>query len=566
MKYSDASPAALRSASSRIVSLFPLCVAALTVTSHATVTPGTAPRPVMWTNLADTTQTPLDRNGLPIAATTFAGFDLPVINQFDHQVVAFKAQMKLLGGVTPGDDEGVWTTGRFTTGPSLVLREGDLIPTGGGSRFGFANNLRVENLQSAHQSWTVCATNTDHVSGNGKVAVADDWNAPFMHNLAQSPTAAWSDLRAPVCDGFASFVHTPGVMAMWKRETLTPFRSGVERIMSVLPASGAPLAPPAWLTGFVPAYKNNQTPRAASPAISGNGWVAAYARPMPVAAKNEIRLFDDAGVFAGTVVQEGALAVPHTGFFPLSTVFGTIHNQLMAVSENPGAGTQLVAWQMANMSAPAAPLTSLWCRWGTQPSHCLAYQTQAAPDMPAGNSLASFYELQAVPDYASAGDYWVFWGAMISPSNRVAIYRTHVGSINTPPDLIATSVPFVTPVLPIVGGIQFITGLDRYFSVNVHGTLLFKATISGPAAQRHVLVGANVVGGHGRTVYAQSGVATAGVQFPAGTAGSLPADNFELARPEQGPDGRGQAIGTQWFTAKVRFGGSMQGIFWANGL
>ena len=311
-------------------------------------------------------------------------------------------------------------------------------------------------------------------------------------------------------------------------------------------------------------YRNNQPPRIASPSISNGGAVAAYARDFNPPSNNHIQLRSaTGGLVGGAIVREltpALTAVP--GFVSAAARFGTIHNRLMANSDSIVAGSELVTWQMQTMRDPLAiAKTSLWCKHNNTYS-CLAYQTQPAPDLPAGNTISSFYALHAVPDSASPGDHWIFWGAMIMPGSKVAIYRTHVSTTAGLPDLIASSVTGTCPVNLISGSTHNISAIDRYFSVNIQGTVLFKATCStAPAAQRQILVTADVVSGHSRKVRAQTGVSTAGV--PVG--GAFPtASNFQLATPEQGSCSRGQAIGSQWLAAKVLYsGGTGQGVFWA---
>lgn len=522
-------------------------------TARATVTAFLPPRAVTWVTNTDTGTVAMDGSAVPapiVPGVTFAGFDPPIITQF-QQSLAFKGRLKIMSGVGVGDDEGVWSTSpqlriaSVTHKPTLVLREGNPVPLSS-ALFGFAGTLNVENLQSPSGDWTVCATNTTL----GKVAVA---NNTSLHNIGESPTAAWSDLAPPVT---TNFFTTQG-MAMWKRETASPLKSGVER-------RGAP-AFTAWDTNFTSAlgpFLTNQPIRDASPVISEKGWVASYARDLLIPA-NHIRHTDPTCGSTNIIVRQGTPALtPVPGFVPASARFGVIHNKLMASSDAPTLGYELVAWQMQTMLIPATVnKTSLWCKTGTY-YHCLAWQSQNAPDLPAGNTIQSFYALHAVPDFSNPDEHWVFWGAMISPSNRVAIYRTHIAKgVASMPDLIASSVPSSTPVMLISGGVQGITAIDRYFSVNVHGAVLFKATCAGaPPGQRQILVTAQLVGGSAREVRAQSGIGTAGVTPSTGT---TPAVNFQLAVPEQGPCSRGQAVGTQWFTAKILYAGG-QGIFWTN--
>lgn len=531
-------------------------VIATTPVVHAAVTPTVPPVAISWVNIADTHAATLARDPLGasiIPNVNFLKFDPPVVSQYT-QGLAFKGW--LTAPATPANDEGVWSTAPQLSSSgtphiaTLVLRKGD--PVFGstiGATFG-AVTLNVENLQCASNDWTVCMTNTTPVGG--KVAIG--FNNLTFTNLAESSTAAWSDIRPPVITNF----QTNGSIASW-RKTTTP-QSGVRRFIYTLPNTPSFAL---WDTGLGGTYRNNQPPRIASPSISDGGAVAAYARDFNLPSNNHIQLRSPTGGLGGAIVREltpALTVVP--GFITATANFGTIHNRLMANSDSIVAGSELVTWQMATMRNPLViNRTSLWCKHNNTYS-CLAFKGQPAPSLPAGNTIDSFYALHAVPDSASPGDHWIFWGAMIAPGNKVAIYRTHVSTTAGTPDVIASSVTGTCPVDLISGGTHNISAIDRYFSVNIQGTVLFKATcVTVPPAQRQILVTADVVSGHSRKVRAQSGVSTAGV--PVGGA-FPPASNFQLAAPEQGSCSRGQAIGTQWLAAKVLYsGGSGQGVFWA---
>ena len=523
---------------------------------HATVTGAVPPVAVTWVNIADTAPSTfaLDPVGVPIVApVNFAKFDPPVVSQYS-QGLAFKGW--LAAPATPATDEGVWSTAPKLSSAgtphiaTLVLREADPVPPSMVATFG--SPLNVENLQCASNDWTACMTNTSL----GKVGIG--FNSLILHNLGESVTSAWSDIRPPVITNF----QTAGAFAIWKRDTSSPPVSGVRHLPIALPATALT---PYWDTGFSGTYRPNQPPRIASPSISDGGWVAAYARDFAGtgAINNHIQLRSATGGPPSVIVRETTPALtPVPSFITAAARFGTIHNNLMANSDSVVAGSELVTWQMQTMRDPLViPKTSLWCKHNGTYS-CLAYQNQPAPDLPAGNTISSFYALHAVPDFMSPGDHWIFWGAMIMPGSKVAIYRTHVSTTAGLPDLIASSVAGTCPVNLISGGTQNITAIDRYFSVNIHGTVLFKATCAlAPAGQRQILVTADVLSFHSRKVRAQSGVATAGVPV----AGAFPpASNFQLATPEQGSCSRGQAIGTQWLAAKVLYNaGANQGVFWA---
>jgi hypothetical protein len=208
---------------------------------------------------------------------------------------------------------------------------------------------------------------------------------------------------------------------------------------------------------------------------------------------------------------------------------------------------------MQTMATPLNTNTSLWCQRGTA-RHCLAFATQPAPDLPAGYSYKSFYELQAVRDSGTLDSHWVFWGTMLN-TGHTAIYRAHIGPIASPPDLIATDAPSTAWVGLISGGLHPISKLDKFFSVNVFGELLFSASCAtAPPGQDRILVTASVSHNHDRQVRAQSGISFLGF-------GRL-ATFFDLAKPVQGQCSRGQAVGTQWFAARILYSGG-EGIFWA---
>ena len=511
---------------------------------EAALTGTRTPAFVAWTQVADTATPALDSAGLSLGIN-YAGFDPPVISQWSTSI-AFKG--RLAAPAIPGDDEGVWRTqGTFGT-PWLALREGDPYPGSGTRTFGFSGSLDVRNLQCGANDWLACATNTS-VAG-GKVGIGYNLT---LHNLGESPTAAWSDLRPPVITNMGSPFATDGQIGMWRRETPGSARSGVAYFKAPLPSS-----PPSfshWATGFGGGWKINQPPRVGSPSISDGGFVAAYAHDFGTP-QAHIHLIDPFGIPSAVIVRQGdptLTAIP--GFIPAGSKFGIIHNQLMANSDAITSGLELVAWQMQTMASPVVNKTSLWCKQGTF-RHCLAFQGQSAPDLPPANLITSFYELQAVPDYTTADTHWVFWGANLT-GGKAAIYRTRVGlGFASPPDLIATDVPFTAWVGLISGGLHAITTLDKFFSVNVHGALLFSASCStAPAGQRRILVTATVLDNHDRQVRAQSGISVLG--------GGRIARFFDLAKPEQGQCGRGQAVGTQWFTARITFGIGQEGIFWA---
>jgi hypothetical protein len=573
---------------SQLARTAPLVLALATAgTLQAVPTGSLPPLALNWVKIADTTtvapdsilQMPSPPPPTPlVAGVPFLKFDPPVITEFDRSL-AFKGWLTLTAPVTAADDEGVWSTapmlrlGGTPHIPSLVLREGAPVPApvpppvlaASGATFGSVGLLKVDNLQSEFADWTICATNTSL----GKVAIA---NNDALYNIGESgPGLLLSDLRPPVAAGF----QLAGHLSMWKRNPATS-KSALQRI-----ASGSPATPPSppiavgWDTnppsgsplscaGF--AYKPNQPARVGSPAISEAGWVAAYAQDTPGVgvSPNHLQLRNTTLGAAGVIVRQGDPAPVVLGFTAAGAKFGIIHNQLLATSDSLTAGGELVAWQMQTMLAPALAKTSLWCK-NVGVFNCLAFQNQNAPDLGVGDKITSFYALHAVPDISNPGGHLIIWGAMIN-GNRVAIYRTLIDASGfmVPAQLIATTVPGYTPVDLFVGGTLDMTSIDRFFSVNVHGSVLFKARVGAPApaASRNILVTAQVAFApslpHLRQVRAQSGIGGT-----AGLPGGIAPTNFQLATPEQGSHSRGQAIGSQWLAAKALYSAG-QGIFFAH--
>lgn len=543
---------------------------------QAGITGTQPPLALNWVKIADTTTVALDRAvsaatpGPLVPGVPYARFDPPVVTEFD-ETLAFKGWLALAGGVTPANNEGVWSTAPMNRlaplllhTPTLVLREGDPVPSSSasGATFGLATILTIQNLQSERYDWTVCATNTSL----GKIAVASN---NVLYDLGESGPALGllTDLRPPVAAGF----QLVGSVAMWKRNPPNT-QSAVERIASANPSASIPPLNVGWDTG-IPAvlscagfsYMANQPPRVGSPAISEAGWVAAYARDIPGAgvSPNHIQLRNATLGAAGVIVREKTPSPAIPGLAVTSPQFGIIHNQLMATSDSVTAGGEAVAWQMQTMINNTLPVakTSLWCKSAGGVYNCLAYQTQVAPFLPAAYTITGFYALHAVPDYTTPGGHLIVWGAML-PGNKVAIYLTRIDGAGfmLPPDLIATNVPGPTPVDLFVGGTSVnITSIDRFFSVNVFGTVLFKAQCAAaPAGFRNILVTADLVNSHSRKVRAQSGL-TGTLGLPGGIA----ATNYILATPEQGSQSRGQAIGSQWIGVKALYSIG-QGIYFSH--
>jgi hypothetical protein len=536
--------------------------------AHAAITPVAPPVPFQWRCIADTCTVAVGPCAAPAPLTRFVNFNPPVMPQYDAPLAAFKAWIQP-GTLTTGlvvnasNDEGVWSngpgwaSGSFTMLTNNILREGDPVPSSG-TTFGVSNALTVQNLQMGAGGVTMCTTNTSAAAG--KVAVLENC---CLQNLGESPTSALMDIRPPVID------MANRNIGMWKRAVGGV--SGVEH--GGLPGFiMPPCIPPvnAWWSGFSPGWAPNQIARVGSPSISEQGTIALYGRDnfIPAAQRNHIRVVDPAGTPA-VVVRQGWGCPPVPGLLPPLSRFGIIHSQLQANSDDrtlTSAPTDLVAWQMDTMTAPG-PVTmnqdTLWCKQSGV-YNCLAYQTQNAPFIP-GRTVTGFYALHAIAQQGITNSSHVVWGVRLSPGPGLyAIYTSLVtGGVMGPVDLIATDVPGITPVNTLVAGVQNITTLAPFFSVNARGDVLFKATCAAaPVGQRQILVTASAAAGHARSVRAQSSLA-----LPTLNCGMAVATNFQLATPEQGTYSRGQALnGLKQAAAKILFNapapaGSGQGIF-----
>lgn len=526
--------------------------------SHAAILPSIPAVPMTWTNIAESGTPALDRFPMSTTLGLFTDFEPPVIAQYGTPMCAFKGYLN----TPPARDEGVWSNGAFMTSsgfinytPTNVLIEGSPVPTSG-NLFG-AMTLPVVNLQITSNGCCTLATKTNL---SGRVAIYD--NNTCLQSLGETPAIA--DLRPPVID------NNGDNLAMWKQ--LGPLASrGVEHgAMSggFFPPCASPLVN--WYSGAsaAPPDPGNQVPRVGSPSISQVGWTALYARDTfsPAAQRNHIRVVSPTALSTVIVRENQATGIVVPMVSPTASAkFGTIHTQLLANTNslNTGGvtGIDLVAWQMQNMRTSAGvliPIKSLWCKQAGN-FMCLGYESQPAPDFPAGSrTIKSFYALHAAGIAGMPFDSWVVWGVQLD-SYKYAIYcsRVTAGAIVST-DLLATddtSTTTRTPVDPLFGPlVRDITTLDRFFSVSANGDIVFKATCLGsPAGKRRMIVTARPPF-HERCVRAQSGVT------PMNTTPVF-ASNFQLAQPEQGTFSRGQAINVLGaVAAKVRFGAKV-GIF-----
>jgi hypothetical protein len=524
--------------------------------SPAAVTGNSPPSPfTTWTPVVDNGPSTIPHGPGPSSPAPlphlFRNFDAPVMDQYSLNV-AFKARLRLIGTVTPANDEGVWSTGNFTSPDSLVLREGD--PTGGGSglTFGFGTSLQIQNLQMAQLGRTICQANTSHSSGTGKTIILDGafGVGAVQQNLMESPTAVWKDMRPPVINQFLNAGHVD----MWAQRPSTPPTSGVAHrsfaFNSNNPASfyaglGWPFA-----SGFAAGWHVTQPPRIGSPSIDYYANTAVFCRDTAGPSPRHIDLVDEFGVHALVARQNnlGLNANPTTSSYaPAAATFGVFHTRLMS-NCGPAFGTSfpMVAWQMSNMLTGGGATASLWCQQGPV-NNCLAFVTQTDPHTI--ESFTAFHALHAVPnpDSSKINSHYVFFGADLT-GGFYGIYRCEIhGGIVTNFDLLATNKPGITPVNNPIGGICNIVSYSKFFSVNSRGTVFFRAKTTAPAASDVSLITAEPgTSNHSLVVRAQKGQT-----FTSASYTGLVSTEFQLAAPEQGTWSRGQAISNRGVAIKV---------------
>jgi len=282
---------------------------------------------------------------------------------------------------------------------------------------------------------------------------------------------------------------------------------------------------------------------------------------------------------AGGFLPSPVQAARRNDLTPTGERLGIFHPNLMALTGGPNV-SPTVAWQMSNMYTSVPPVTtgvnflgapipnsnSLWC-WrgdaapGPNSYAQIARVGMAATDIGGGVTFTSFYALHVVDDLPNYPDSNVFYGVNLSSGKR-AIYRRSTSIVGTAvslslPQLIATDDPGGSPMLwvpAIYAGTYPITGLFPWFSVDLRGNVLIKATLAGaPAGQRQCLIVAKSSTNHALQMRAQSD--SASFILPTLTHGPQRIANFAITNPEQGPLGRGQAIDGQSFGALVLFPG-----------
>lgn len=262
---------------------------------------------------------------------------------------------------------------------------------------------------------------------------------------------------------------------------------------------------------------------------------------------------------------------------PSGERFGIFHPNLMATTGGPNV-SPTVAWQMSNMFTSvgtanvlgaAVPVSnSLWCWRGDATPGPGSYAEIArvgasAPDITGGATFASFYALHVVDDLPNYPAANVFYGVILN-TGKYAIYRRSISTalsitVLGVPQLIATDdtgAPALQLVPAIYGGAYPIAALFPWFSVDLDGDVLIKATLGGtvPADQTQCLIAA--MGGtsnHGLEMRAQSNSTV--FSLPTISFGPKAIANFAITNPEQGSLGRGQAIAGQSLSSLVYFGG-----------
>ena len=182
-------------------------------------------------------------------------------------------------------------------------------------------------------------------------------------------------------------------------------------------------------------------------------------------------------------------------------------------------------------------------------------------------TIKGFYALHLVEDRGTWRDSDVFYGVRLSTPGKTAIYHRHItypliagGPLSFGPlELIATDEPSgpVSQHVPSIypGGPYPIATLFPWFSVDVRGNVLIKATLGGaaPAGQKQCLIAARAATSHAMEMRAQSNPTV----FPLPTLSFGPKSiaNFSITNPEQGPLGRGQGIAGASIGAVVSFPG-----------
>ncbi len=543
---------------------------AMGTAGFALTVPPVAPQSILWKGIADTATTANSYFGSGGTLSLFTNIGPPILAQSTVDVYAFKAKIQnavMTSGlvVTPANDEGIWGNGGPVSQatpmgltPWLIAWEGQAVPTispapaGSWGQLGMTNSLTVRGLQVGSSGQTIATVNTN-APGSGEAYLFD--NACLQTLAASGPAVPlpYRDLQTLVTDDV-------GVQLAGWAKNATPRSGTLEWLPTIgsLPCTLVPGGTISWQTlNSAPPGTGLYQPIPAhqgSPAISERGIVAHYAvDTAPAVNRPHIRV--DRNTTSAIVVRRGWAAA---GMFPR---FGNFHSALMAVCDNPAPANFTVAWQMLDMrltpaGAPMPNSNSLWAKCNVGPYHLIAYQNQVAPDLPAGDYFGSFHALH-VTRFGTTGDSLVFFGTKIVGihAGKTAIYVVPItagGTVMGPYTMIATDVPSISPVNPLVSVPDTIGVLFPYFSTNSYGDVLMKATLAvATPATRQVLLTANSAAGHALCVRSQSGQP---ITPPACATGFI--TNFTIASPEQGCYSRGQSINSrQGITARINFTG-----------
>lgn len=537
----------------------------LTTSVQAFAPPALPPNPITaWTAMADTASTP----GLTHAGTgvvsTFAGFTPPVVigggTGTSPTQIAYKGRMSIAAPVTLANDEAIWSNAdpiNWSTPPPgptswMVAQEGDVVA---GNLIGSGTSMLVQALQTTRFGGTLFTTNS---------------SATPALNLSVYEGGTFNGLAGVSVSGFAD-----GGRAVTNGQRIAGWaKAGTFTGTRFWDVTATPSFSHGLTAGTIRWTSTNNPKVQCSPAISEYGGVAHRARSggLPTYERDLIIADPDplsgSGLFptATTVVRKNALAGIER--------FGVFHPNLMAITG--GVNTNpTVAWQMSNMytdvgagllGAPIPSSNSLWC-WSY---NTLGYQQIARfgdllTDFTSPVTITGFYALHLVEDRMTWRDADVFYGVKLSTPGKYAIYHRHITHpliaggplVLGTPNLIATDEPSgpVTQHVPAIhAGTYPIATLFPWFSVDVRGNVLIKATLGGavPAGQKQCLISARAPS-FNMEMRAQSHSTI--VSLPTLSYGPKTIANFSITNPEQGPLGRGQGIAGASVGAVVNFPG-----------
>ena len=476
----------------------------LTTSVQAVPPPALPPNPITtWTAMADTGSTPGLTHAGTGAVSTFAGFTPPVVigagTGTAPTQIAYKGRMNIAGPVTIANDEAIWSNGDpinwSTTPPGatswMVAQEGDVVA---GNLIGGGTSMLVEALQTTPYGGTLFTTNSSATTALNLSV----YEGGTLNGLAGVSASGFADGGRAVTDG-------QRIAAWAKNGTLA---TGT-RFWDV---TATPSFPHGLTAGIIRWTATNNPKVPCSPVISEYGGVAHRARSggLPVFERDLIIAdpISPSGLFpaATPVVRKNALA-------PTGERFGVFHPNLMAITGGPNINPT-VAWQMSNMytnvgagllGAPIPSSNSLWCwSYGTLGYLQIARVGDVLTDFTSPVTIKGFYALHLVEDRGTWRDSDVFYGVRLSTPGKTAIYHRHItypliagGPLSFGPlELIATDEPSgpVSQHVPSIypGGPYPIATLFPWFSVDVRGNVLIKATLGGaaPAGQKQCLISA----------------------------------------------------------------------------